>query len=192
MQMGGGPVVSSGPGGRYNPDALQQNMAPQILGDDIPVVRPLVLLSSLTPQGPDCLTCHQPIVGQVVQALGKNYHPDHFVCEYCSQPFPGGRFLVGPDEKLYCEQDFMELHAKRCQVCNDIIRGKVVNAQGGLSFHSEHFICVGCGTNLVGQKYKIEPSTKHVYCPKCMEATKIVIRPDAHQCAMCNKPIIGP
>ena len=71
-----------------------------------------------------------------------------------------GRFLVGPDEKLYCEQDFMELHAKRCQVCNDIIRGKVVNAQGGLSFHSEHFICVGCGTNLVGQKYKIEPKTK--------------------------------
>ena len=48
-----------------------------------------------------------------------------FSCEYCSQPFPGGRFLVGPDDKLYCEQDFMELHAKRCQVCNDIIRGKV-------------------------------------------------------------------
>lgn len=64
-------------------------------------------------------------------------------CEYCSQPFPGGRFLVGPDEKLYCEQDFMELHAKRCQVCNDIIRGKVVNAQGISSFLIWRFPYVG-------------------------------------------------
>jgi len=177
--MGGGPVASTGPGGNFNPDQLAQQAQPQVMGDDLPV-------------GPDCATCQQPIVGQVVQALGKNYHPDHFVCEYCSQPFPGGRFLVGPDEKLYCEQDFMELHAKRCQVCNDIIRGKVVNAQGGLSFHSEHFICVGCGTNLVGQRYKIHPDTKHVYCTSCMEKEVRIIRPEAHQCAMCNKPIIGP
>lgn len=36
------------------------------MGDDIPV-------------GPDCAVCQQPIIGQVTQALGKNYHPDHFV-----------------------------------------------------------------------------------------------------------------
>jgi len=134
-------VFSTGPGANFNP-AAPKPPTPQPQGGDLPA-------------GPDCVVCKEPIYGQVTQAMNKNYHPDHFVCEYCSQPFPGGRFLVGPDDKLYCEQDFMELHAKRCQVCNDIIRGKVVNA-GDMSFHSEHFICVGCGTNLVGQRYKTQ------------------------------------
>eukprot|EP01128_Nolandella_sp_AFSM9_P010314 TRINITY_DN7100_c0_g1_i1.p1 TRINITY_DN7100_c0_g1~~TRINITY_DN7100_c0_g1_i1.p1 ORF type:complete len:502 (-),score=67.39 TRINITY_DN7100_c0_g1_i1:243-1577(-) len=178
--MGPGGFSSSGPGPQMNPGMMggMPQQQPQVMGDNLPI-------------GPDCETCKQPIIGQVTQALGKTFHPDHFVCEYCSQPFPGGRFLVGPDENLYCEQDFMELHAKRCQVCNDIIRGKIVNAQGGLTFHSEHFICVGCGTNLVGKRYKIEPKTKHVYCPSCMEKEIRIIRPEAHQCAMCNRPIIG-
>jgi len=34
-----GPVVSSGPGGRYNPDMLQQQQQPQVMGDNVPVVR---------------------------------------------------------------------------------------------------------------------------------------------------------
>jgi len=170
-------VFSTGPGANFNP-AAPKPPTPQPQGGDLPA-------------GPDCVVCKEPIYGQVTQAMNKNYHPDHFVCEYCSQPFPGGRFLVGPDDKLYCEQDFMELHAKRCQVCNDIIRGKVVNA-GDMSFHSEHFICVGCGTNLVGQRYKINPKTKHIYCPSCMEKEVRTIRPESHMCAMCNRPIVGP
>jgi len=139
----------------------------------------------------ECVKCMEKIIGPVVQALGKNYHPEHFVCEYCSQPFQGGRFVKAPDENLYCEQDFAELFAKRCQVCNEIIRGKVVNADG-LTFHPEHFICVGCGTNLVGKRYKVHPQTKHIYCPACMPAEKKLIKPESHICAMCAKPIVGP
>eukprot|EP01125_Pyxidicula_operculata_P006286 TRINITY_DN217_c0_g1_i2.p1 TRINITY_DN217_c0_g1~~TRINITY_DN217_c0_g1_i2.p1 ORF type:complete len:449 (+),score=111.48 TRINITY_DN217_c0_g1_i2:82-1428(+) len=172
----------SGPGARGPPTPQQPQPGANAPGDS----------QGDLPQGPPCEVCKDPIVGLITQAMGKNYHPDHFVCSFCQQPFPGGRFLLGPDQNLYCETDFMELHAKRCQVCNDIIRGKVVNAQGGMSFHAEHFICVGCGTNLVGQKYKIHPKTKHVYCPVCMEKETRTIKPESHMCAMCNRPIVGP
>jgi len=139
----------------------------------------------------ECAKCLEKIIGPVVQAIGKSFHPDHFVCEYCSQPFPGGRFFKASDDNLYCEQDFRELFAKRCQVCNDIVNGKVVNADG-MTFHPEHFICVGCGTNLVSKRYKVNPSTKHIYCSTCMPEEKRTIRPEDHICAQCNKAIVGP
>jgi len=130
-------------------------------------------------------------VGRLINAVGKTYHPDHFVCDYCSQPFPGGKFLVGPDQKLYCENDFMELHAKICAVCSDVIRGKAVNISNGKSYHSEHFLCVACGLSLVGKQYKIHKETELIYCPKCLEKEEITVRPDAHMCAMCSQPIVG-
>jgi hypothetical protein len=33
------------------------------------------------------------VIGKVVNALGKTWHPEHFVCCTCSQPFPGGKFV---------------------------------------------------------------------------------------------------
>jgi hypothetical protein len=38
-------------------------------------------------QGPPCAQCGEMIIGQVVTALGKTYHPEHFVCYHCVQPF---------------------------------------------------------------------------------------------------------
>jgi len=139
----------------------------------------------------DCAKCGEPISGVVIRAMGSCYHQDHFVCEYCSQPFPGGRFIKAADGNLYCEQDFAELFAKRCKVCNEVVAGKVVNAEG-MSFHPEHFICVGCGTNLVGKKYKIHPENNQVYCPVCLPPDKRLIKPEDHICAQCSQPIKGP
>ena len=31
-----------------------------------------------------CAACEKPIVGQVVTALGKTFHPEHFTCESCN------------------------------------------------------------------------------------------------------------
>jgi len=139
----------------------------------------------------DCAKCGEPITGIVIRAMGACYHQDHFVCEYCSQPFPSGRFVKANDGNLYCEQDFAELFAKRCKVCNEVVTGKVVNAEG-MSFHPEHFICVGCGTNLVGKKYKSHPDNKQIYCPVCMPAELRLLKPEDHICATCSLPIRGP
>jgi hypothetical protein len=43
-----------------------------------------------------CASCGQEIVGEVTEALGKKYHPEHFVCATCSQPFSGA-FFPGED-----------------------------------------------------------------------------------------------
>jgi hypothetical protein len=32
-----------------------------------------------------CYACDKPIVGQVVTALGKTFHPEHFTCAHCNQ-----------------------------------------------------------------------------------------------------------
>jgi len=141
--------------------------------------------------GPPCDVCQEPIVGRLVNAAGKTYHPDHFVCESCSQPFPGGKFMVGPDKKLYCEEDFMTLFTKVCTVCKDVIRGKVVNTSSGKSYHPEHFLCIACGENLVGKQYKVHKEKGDIYCPVCLEKEMAKLRPDAHQCAMCGELIIG-
>uniref|UniRef100_A0A6B2L6P4 LIM zinc-binding domain-containing protein n=1 Tax=Arcella intermedia TaxID=1963864 RepID=A0A6B2L6P4_9EUKA len=138
-----------------------------------------------------CSTCQEPIQGPLVQAMGKSYHPDHFVCECCSQPFPGGRFIKASDEHLYCEQDYEELFARRCKVCHQTITGKIVNAEGA-TYHPEHFICVGCGDKMVGQPYKVHPETKHVYCKKCLPPEMRKIRPEEHICAKCSQGIAGP
>ena len=31
-----------------------------------------------------CAACNKPIVGQVVTALGKTFHPEHFTCDHCN------------------------------------------------------------------------------------------------------------
>jgi paxillin len=103
--------------------------------------------------------------------------------------------MVAPDGKLYCEPDFVELHAKKCKVCNELISGKMINISdesgGMMAFHSEHFICVCCGTNLVGKRYKVQKSSKAVFCISCMEKEEKAVRIEAHICGMCNLPIEG-
>jgi len=33
-----------------------------------------------------CSHCHNAILGEVIQALGNTYHPEHFVCGNCQNP----------------------------------------------------------------------------------------------------------
>ena len=35
----------------------------------------------------ECAACEKPIVGQVVTALGKTFHPEHFTCAKCNQVY---------------------------------------------------------------------------------------------------------
>ena len=37
-----------------------------------------------TTQKGECFACNKPIVGQVVTALGKTFHPEHFTCAHCN------------------------------------------------------------------------------------------------------------
>lgn len=39
-----------------------------------------------------CATCGQMIVGQMISAANKKYHPEHFVCFSCKEKFTGPFF----------------------------------------------------------------------------------------------------
>lgn len=54
--------------------------------------------------------------------IGKQWHPEHFVCAKCEKPFHGSRHY----EKrglAYCEIHYHQLFGDLCFVCNNVIPG---------------------------------------------------------------------
>jgi hypothetical protein len=83
-QQQGGPMMGGMPPGMMGGQGMPPGMMGGPMGGGAP---PMGGMAQVT--GPPCDVCNEPIVGRLVNAAGKTYHPDHFVCEYCSQPFPG-------------------------------------------------------------------------------------------------------
>jgi paxillin len=74
-----------------------------------------------------CHACNKPIVGQVVTALGKTWHMEHFTCTHCNRELATQNFF-DRDGKPYCEADYHELFSPRCAYCNKPILDKCVTA----------------------------------------------------------------
>lgn len=64
-----------------------------------------------------CNACDKPIVGQVITALGKTWHPEHFTCTHCNSEL-GTRNFFERDGHPYCESDYHNLFSPRCAYCN--------------------------------------------------------------------------
>ena len=54
---------------------------------------------------------------KVVTALGRTWHPEHFVCSHCRQEL-GTRNFFERDGQPYCEPDYHHLFSPRCAYCN--------------------------------------------------------------------------
>lgn len=67
-----------------------------------------------------CSACDKPIVGQVITALGRTWHPEHFTCNHCCQEL-GTRNFFERDGHPYCEPDYHNLFSPRCAYCNGAI-----------------------------------------------------------------------
>ena len=72
------------------------------------------------PKG-DCHACSKVIVGQVIVALGKMWHPEHFACCQCGEEL-GHRSFFERAGKAYCENDYHNLFSPRCAYCNGAIK----------------------------------------------------------------------
>jgi len=57
--------------------------------------------------GKICFKCNKVIVGEVIAALGKHYHADHFVCHGCEKPL--GKEICDWDSKPLCPGCFGKL-----------------------------------------------------------------------------------
>lgn len=64
-----------------------------------------------------CNACEKPIVGQVITALGKTWHPEHFTCTHCREEL-GTRNFFEREGHPYCENDYHNLFSPRCAYCN--------------------------------------------------------------------------
>ncbi|CAG8503976.1 6128_t:CDS:2 [Funneliformis caledonium] len=88
---------------------------------------------------PKCGHCDTPIEGKSISALGKSWHPGHFFCRECGNPFEGG-FMVH-EGFPYCEKDWTKLFAPKCLGCKEPIRGEFINALEGM-WHRNCFACM--------------------------------------------------
>lgn len=104
---------------------------------------------------------------QVVTAMGRTWHPEHFVCTHCQEEI-GSRNFFEREGQPYCEKDYHNLFSPRCYYCNGPILDvsycrvvvvyyaelamsvavsfqKVVTALDR-TWHPEHFFCAQCGS----------------------------------------------
>ena len=113
--------------------------------------------------GQTCGKCNEAVSGDVINAMGKHWHPHHFVCAYCGCGFPDGQFFP-KDGQPYCKTHYLTQSQANCAGCGQAISGRVVEAFGK-KYHPEHFVCGFCMNPLGGAGY-IEKDSKP-YCKPC-------------------------
>ena len=103
-----------------------------------------------------CKSCAQPILGNYLNALNADWHPEHFCCAVCHQPVTEPSFYVYAEQPchLICYENNL---APRCTICNKALVGKHQINDWGDRFCSDHAkelaACNYCG-RLVPQATK--------------------------------------
>lgn len=154
-----------------------------------------------------CGACKKPIVGQVVTAMGKTWHPEHFVCTHCQDEI-GSKNFFERDGVPYCESDYHNLFSPRCHYCNGPILDKVVTALDK-TWHPEHFFCAQCG-DFFGPEGFHEKDGKafcrkdyfDMFAPKCGGCSRAILEnyisalnalwhPECFVCRECYTPFVN-
>lgn len=154
-----------------------------------------------------CGACAKPIVGQVVTAMGRTWHPEHFVCTHCQDEI-GSRNFFERDGQPYCERDYHQLFSPRCFYCNGPILDKVVTALDR-TWHPEHFFCAHCGA-FFGPEGFHEKDGKafcrkdyfDLFAPKCGGCARAILEnyisalnslwhPECFVCRECFTPFVN-
>ncbi|CRL02588.1 CLUMA_CG015798, isoform B [Clunio marinus] len=154
-----------------------------------------------------CSACDKPIVGQVITALAKTWHPEHFTCNHCNQEL-GTRNFFERDGNPYCEADYHNLFSPRCAYCNGPILDKCVTALDK-TWHTEHFFCAQCGQQFGDDGFHERDGKPYcrndyfdMFAPKCAGCNRAIMEnyisalnsqfhPDCFVCRDCRQPFYG-
>eukprot|EP00004_Rigifila_ramosa_P027354 TRINITY_DN888_c1_g1_i1.p1 TRINITY_DN888_c1_g1~~TRINITY_DN888_c1_g1_i1.p1 ORF type:complete len:398 (+),score=77.32 TRINITY_DN888_c1_g1_i1:40-1194(+) len=138
---------------------------------------------------PRCAGCNTDITSGVVNAMGKQWHLEHFCCAQCQIPFMDKPFVPSGDQ-AFCESCYGELFSVRCARCQEAITDRAVTVLGK-KYHPEHLLCERCNVPLHGKKFFDWQSNP--VCGECKAKYVAETSPDAvvHECGKCGKPIYG-
>lgn len=100
-----------------------------------------------------CAKCGSPIVGVIIKALDKSWHPHCFVCCYCKRPLKD-KFHVEDADQILCEEHWQQLHLTECAKCKQSISeiDRFIEAFGK-QFHAKCFCCAACQCPLDGKPF---------------------------------------
>ncbi|KCV69420.1 paxillin [Fonticula alba] len=59
-------------------------------------------------KGSLCAACQRPIIGRCITAIGRRFHPEHFVCAHCTRQLAGKTFKE-QSSKAYCTSCHIKL-----------------------------------------------------------------------------------
>uniref|UniRef100_A0A5F8HA57 Paxillin n=1 Tax=Monodelphis domestica TaxID=13616 RepID=A0A5F8HA57_MONDO len=191
---------SSPPGGPPKPGSQLDSMLGSLQSD-------LNKLGVATVAKGVCGACKKPIAGQVVTAMGKTWHPEHFVCTHCQEEI-GSRNFFERDGQPYCEKDYHNLFSPRCHYCNGPILDKVVTALDR-TWHPEHFFCAQCGAFFGPEGFHEKDGKAYcrkdyfdMFAPKCGGCARAILEnyisalntlwhPECFVCRVCFTPFVN-
>ncbi|XP_077995612.1 paxillin-like [Glandiceps talaboti] len=154
-----------------------------------------------------CAACNKPIVGQLVTALGKTWHPEHFTCAHCQVEL-GTQNFFERDGQPFCDKDYHNLFSPRCAYCHGPILEKCVTALDK-TWHPEHFFCAQCGRHFADEGFHEKDGKAFcredyfdMFAPKCagcnhaivenyISALNVQWHPDCFVCTECRTPFNG-
>jgi len=97
-----------------------------------------------------CKGCGTPIEGAVVLACSASWHPGHFFCAGCGDPFDADTPFVERDGYAWCVGCAAKRYSGKCKRCRRPILDTVVEALGA-EWHEE---CFCCGVSLVSVSFE--------------------------------------
>ena len=124
----------------------------------------------------NCFACKQQITGRSVNAMGKYFHPDHFVCSKCEKPFSAESFFEYEGKPL-CEYHFNEAKGDLCGLCYEPASGGLGTVTAlGRKWCQDHFQCVGCQINIMEAKIRFSEWDSKPICVNCWGMLPLDIR----------------
>ncbi|KAL1956004.1 hypothetical protein VTO42DRAFT_7904 [Malbranchea cinnamomea] len=94
---------------------------------------------------PRCKHCKTPIETEVIVACGAEFHPGHFFCAECGDPFTSTTPFVEQDGYAWCLKCHSRRTASKCQGCKLPVLDEVVISALGGDWHEKCFVCHECG-----------------------------------------------
>uniref|UniRef100_A0A3P8SC76 Paxillin n=1 Tax=Amphiprion percula TaxID=161767 RepID=A0A3P8SC76_AMPPE len=197
-------IMAQGKGGAPGGAPTQVNKLDNMLGS---LQSDLNKLGVQTVAKGVCGACCKPIVGQVVTAMGRTWHPEHFVCTHCQEEI-GSRNFFEREGQPYCEKDYHNLFSPRCYYCNGPILDKVVTALDR-TWHPEHFFCAQCGSFFGPEGFHEKDGKAYcrkdyfdMFAPKCGGCARAILEnyisalnclwhPECFVCRECFTPFVN-